>query len=211
MVDKPERCEYIDIMRHGEVSGAPCFRGSSDHRLSAAGEQTMQRGFNRFGPWDLIYSSPLLRCREPAEALSRHLGVGVVFDARLQEIDFGRWEGRSVSEIEATEATALHAFWQNPFRHPPPGGEDYATFEARVLAAWESIVITPQRRILLVTHGGVVRAILGHLLAIPQTHLMRLEISYSAVSRIRLHHFAAGGYLPALQRLSPGEEYTLST
>ena len=110
--------------------------------------------------WDLVVSSPLARCREFATtAASRILQVPLQLDARLAEIGFGEWEGLEPSWIWEHDPVALSRFWEDPSAHPPPGGESFGHFLARVQSAWQEVVSRPERRILVVSHGGPIRLI----------------------------------------------------
>lgn len=154
----------IDLLRHGEVHGGPRFRGHTDDPLSQAGLDQMCRAAADNTPWTAIVSSPLRRCAAFAQLLADRRGLPLRFDPRLRDLHFGEWEGKTVEEVLATTPTALENFWKAPWRCPPPGGEPLDHFRTRVLAAWQSLVDSPQsRHVLVVTHAGVIRLLLCHL------------------------------------------------
>jgi alpha-ribazole phosphatase len=102
-----------------------------------------------------VTSSPLLRCTALAEALAAmRPDLSVTHDARLAEMDFGDWEGRSWNAIGAQ---AVQAWTDGFLHHPPGGGEAVAAFLLRVQGAWDE---TRARGIdtLWITHAGVMRA-----------------------------------------------------
>ncbi len=104
-------------------------------------------------------TSPLQRCADVAHRLAQQFGCVCSVDPRLQEIDFGAWEGQ---RWDAIDRAALDA-WAADLRHARlHGGESVAQFEARVgawLARWrESSAATPSS-VLAVTHAGVMRMI----------------------------------------------------
>lgn len=147
-------------------------------------------------------SSPLCRCAEFARALARDHGIPVKSDDRLQEMHFGAWEGRSAAELMAAEPKALAGFWNDPIAHPPPGAEALTQFQARTLAAWEAVLDRYRNeRILLVTHGGIVRVILCHVLERRLSHVLRLEVAHASVHRVRVPHPAVGGSAELLTAL----------
>lgn len=105
-----------------------------------------------------LLASPSVRCAELATFLAPTLGLEVVFDGRLLELDFGEWEGLSWSAIEDRDPERLDRWMRNYLEERPPGGETLADLEARVrdfVRQWKSIEGLP----LLVTHAGVLRAL----------------------------------------------------
>ena len=95
---------------------------------------------------------------------------------------FGDWEGRSVARIHAEQPRQLEAFWRDPEAHPPPGGERLSTFSARIEQAWTELgqELEPGQRALLVTHAGVMRALLCCVLGLPPEAQFRFEIPHAA-------------------------------
>lgn len=180
----------IDLIRHGEPVGGRRFRGSLDDPLSDEGWRQMRAAVAGHAPWQRIVTSPLARCQDFAAELGECLQRPVQIDARLGEIGFGRWEGREVAEIARETPKALDRFWQDPVRHPPPGGEPLARFEARVREAWSNLMQSPPgSHVLVVSHGGVIRMLLARcVLGMPLDRLWHLEVPYAAVSRIRVYH-----------------------
>lgn len=87
---------------------------------------------SRSGRGPRLYSSPLSRCASIAEGLSAHFGVAVRYDARLQEMDFGRWEGLPWDQVPRAEIDAWAADVE---RARPHGGESVTELAARA-GAW---------------------------------------------------------------------------
>jgi len=98
-----------------------------------------------------VWSSPLQRCRTLAEALQ----PAPRLDARLMELDFGAWEGRPWDDIARAE---LDAWAADIDGYAPPGGEAPRQLQRRVLAFVEELSAGLH---LLVTHAGVIRALLA--------------------------------------------------
>ena len=130
----------IDLIRHGEPVGGSKYRGQTDDPLSEKGWAQMRAAVGDHRPWEAILTSPLARCRAFAEKLAARLALPLEMDARLMEVGFGEWEGRTVEELLATDSERLARFWSDPMRHAPPGGETLTAFRGRILAAWEDIL-----------------------------------------------------------------------
>ena len=179
----------IDLLRHGEVEGGVCFRGSTDDPLSREGWRQMEAAVGA-ASWDSIISSPLRRCADFAQALAGRLNIQLYLARRLQELHFGLWEGQSAAELMRAQPEALGKFWQAPQANPPPGGESLAVFERRVLHAWRRITQTHRgRRILVITHGGVIRVILRHVRRLPPDALGGIAVPHASLQRV----FVSGG------------------
>lgn len=152
----------LDLLRHGETELGGGLRGSLDDALTDAGWQQMRAAVAGQGPWDRLVSSPLQRCARFAEELGARLALPVSLDPDLQELHFGAWEGQSAAALMATDAEALGRFWADPYAFTPPQGEPVLAFSERVLGAVERL---HQRhageRVLLVSHGGVMRLLLA--------------------------------------------------
>jgi len=145
------------------------------------------------GAWDLILASPLARCADFARALSRQEGIPLRLDARLQEMDFGAWEGQSAADLMARDAEALGRFWSDPLANTPPGGEPLAQFADRALELWSELLTRPEGEALLViSHGGVIRVILSQVLGRPLGRLLELEVRHASLNRIHIARHAAG-------------------
>ncbi len=176
----------IGLLRHGAVEGGNRFRGRTDDPLTAAGWDQMWAAVNNDVRWDGVVSSPLRRCTEFARALAQQRLIPLTLDARLAEMHFGTWEGRSAAELMSADPETLARFWDDPAAHAPPGAEPLACFAERVLEAWHGIVRDhPDQQVLLVTHGGVIRVILCHVLRRPVERLLEFEVGHAALHRVR--------------------------
>lgn len=147
----------ILLARHGETdwNRDGIWQGWADPPLNETGRAQAHALAEqlRTTPFDAVYSSDLRRAEETAEIVAGPHGVPVVADPDLREIDIGSWSGLTLAEIEER------------FPHGErPDGETREQHAARVLAAVTRIArVNLGRRILLVTHGGTMRALHGHL------------------------------------------------
>lgn len=180
----------IDLLRHGETLGGPGFFGSTDIPLTAYGCTQMWAAIeNSNCKWNHIVTSPSRRCAEFSLLLQQHHLIPVKQDKRIREIHFGDWEGCFPADLAQADAESLTLFWRNPVKHPPPNAENLLDFKKRVLSAWYDITAQyAGQNILLVTHGGVIRIILCHILQHPVERLLEIEVCHAAMRRIQVEH-----------------------
>jgi alpha-ribazole phosphatase len=107
-----------------------------------------------------VWSSPARRCRGLAEAIAAALAVPLHTDPRLQELDFGAWEG---SAWDAIERTALDRWAASPLTFAPPGGETGTALIDRIRAFHEDLQRDAQDCV-IVSHGGPLKVLSALLL-----------------------------------------------
>ena len=173
---------HLDLLRHGETTGGSGFRGSLDDALTELGQTQMQQAVADFGGWDLVVSSPLQRCQRFAEQLAAARGLPLRIEADLRELHFGAWEGQSAAALMETDAEALGLFWADPYSFTPPQGERVEDFSARVLAAIARLhAAHAGERVLLISHGGVMRLLLAQARGLPREQLLNVEVRHGAL------------------------------
>lgn len=130
-----------------------------------------------------IYSSPLRRCALLADAIAG--GRGVTCDDRLMELDFGLWEGLPWGEIERRpEAAPFFADWVH---NPPPGGERFLDLIGRVGAFLRHLEhLHDGHHLLVVSHSGPIRAILGLAERLPPEDFFKRSLNYGQISQVEL-------------------------
>jgi len=190
----------IGLLQHGAVEAGEVFCGDLDSPLNDQGWKQLKQKFGSNKPdWDAVLTSPKVRCGAFAEWFAQQYDLPLVSDARLQEISFGQWEGRTPEQVLQTDPDQLALWWSNPSRCMPPDGEDFPNFRARVLEAWDEVVREYRGgRVLLVTHAGVIRVILAHVLQIPDERLLAINIEYGALSRLRVLRDRSGEWASLL-------------
>ena len=104
----------------------------------------------------VVWSSPARRCLGVAGPIAASLGVELRVDHRLQELDFGDWEGQPWSAIPRDD---LDRWAADPLAFAPPGGESGAALIARVLSFQADL----SEDCVVVSHGGPLK-VLGALL-----------------------------------------------
>jgi probable phosphoglycerate mutase len=178
----------IDFIRHGEPEGGRVYRGHGvDDPLSETGWAQMWMALGEGCPWTQIVSSPLRRCRAFAECLAARHGLSLMVDERLREVGFGAWEGRTPDEIRASNPGEYAAFFCDPVRNRPPGAESLEAFFARVAAALGDVAREyADRQVLMITHAGVIRAVLAHVLGADPAAAYRIRVHNAGMTRFRV-------------------------
>ncbi len=164
-----------------------------EHRLSPLGWRQMWAAVGDVAPWDQVISSPMLRCLPFATELASRFALPLAVEPLLHEIGMGDWEGRRRQDIAAQDPEAFNAVHADPVRNRPPNGERLEALGARVGEVYaRQLASYPGRRLLIVCHAGVTRAILGYAMGADPTAWFRLRIDYAGVSRIRHGRFGPG-------------------
>jgi len=178
----------FDLIRHGEPAGGPMFRGSKDDPLSDTGWQQMRSAIAADEHWDLILTSPLLRCQTFARELAGQKKIPLEIETRFRELHFGEWEGRTAAQILEDTPEALNRFWSNPVDHAPPGGEALGDFSVRIRDGWlDWQRRAAGKRVLLVCHGGVIGMLLAEVMSIPlERSFSAIKVPYACRSRLRV-------------------------
>jgi alpha-ribazole phosphatase len=137
-----------------------------------------------------FYSSPQLRCLRLAKALD--LGKPAL-DERLVELHFGRWELQSWDDIPRDEFDAwAHAYVDQA----PPGGESFRAMHGRVAAFLHEIGKEPcNGPVIVITHAGVIRAMLAEALQLPLTEVFRFRLDFGGITQLRLQRKLEVGYV----------------
>lgn len=164
----------IHLVRHGETlwHAENRYAGSSDVALTARGlEQAdvlagwVSRRVEEGVRFDAVVTSTLSRAIITARAAAQVLGIEPRADARLVEVDFGRGEGMTRTEMEGIFAEDLAAFLATPATVPLPGGERGLDAVARARAALGEIVSEhPDGTVLVVAHSTLTRIVLASML-----------------------------------------------
>lgn len=168
----------IDLIRHGELVGERVYCGITDTKLSSHGWEQMNNACKKNQIWDVIVSSPLIRCSAFAQKLAKELSIPIRIDANWQEMNFGDWDGLSADEIMVFNKEELYQFWNNPLQNSPPNGETLNNMQARVLSAWNKIIDT-NKNTLVISHGGPIRIINCHLEDHPIEKLLEIDVPYA--------------------------------
>jgi alpha-ribazole phosphatase len=191
----------IDLLRHGLPEGDNCFRGQVDFPLTEQGMRQMFASAGTCSSYDLVITSPLSRCRDFAVKFASQQGIPLIEDSGFMELDFGEWDGVPKQQVWDKESERLSAFWSEPWLTAPPGGESLEDYDQRTAKAWKAMLEQNRgKSILLVTHGGVIKQTIRHLLELPKSalYIQRLEIPYAARVSVSVYHDDNGVLWPRL-------------
>jgi probable phosphoglycerate mutase len=165
---EPGKITRFGLVRHAQTQWnlEKRIQGHSDSPLTDYGEIQADRWgriLSRFS-WNRILASDTGRALETASTINRHLKISVTTDPRLREQDWGRWSGKTISQVDA-EISAMPAEQANDgWEFRPPGGEDRKSVLHRSQKAlMDAAAGWPGDNILVVTHEGVVKGLIYHL------------------------------------------------
>ena len=168
----------IYLIRHTtpDINKSICY-GQSDILLANTfleEASIIQEKFKHIS-FDAVFSSPLYRCVELAKLLKPNFYL----DNRLKELDFGDWELKKWDDIPLSESR----YWMNDFvNEAPPNGESYVALQQRVLDFYNELVDKPFGRVVIITHAGVIRALLSYLRGIALVNSFDLiKVGYGEV------------------------------
>ena len=182
------------LVRHGEVEASARGRiyGRLDPALSPAG-RVQAEAAARLAAAErpvAIYVSPSLRARDSAAPLAAALGLTPIVEPRLREIEFGALEGLTFAEAERLDPVTWREWMERPGEVRFPGGECWDEIRARAVEAGEAIATAhPGAPVAVVTHGGVIRALLAEALALPASRTFRLEVGFGSLTILRREPF----------------------
>ena len=188
----------VTVLRHGAVEGrAHVFRGALDVALTEQGIAQMQQSLARCPThdFDALATSPLRRCHEFAAAYASRNNLVLRVLPQFSELSFGDWEGLTPDEAAVRDPAVFQAFSAHHGEHAPPRGESLAQFRARVGQGWhEWLASDAGANRLLITHAGVMRALLMELFGFTPAQAFQIALPEAACLRISWLH----GQLPFL-------------
>lgn len=179
------------VCRHGrtEWNDLGRYQGQTDVPLNESGRQQARflAQTLRTEPISAVYSSDLSRCTETALEIARFHDLPVRRDPRLREINQGRWEGRTVTEIYERDHD-LHRRWEtDPLSVTLPGGESLADVRSRALAAVREIVLDQRDNLsCIVTHKVVMAVIRCEITGAPLDQALRRLPANGSFERLDL-------------------------
>jgi len=177
------------LIRHGETLANREYRyiGTRDDPLSTLGEVQAHQLAGALSelPIMAVYSSPLQRTYQTALPIAARHNLEVQRIDDLRECDFGRWEGLSRAEVLARspEDRQRYLEWEHNTSVAPPGGESFEALQQRVVAVVENLAHShPDQSIVLVSHVGPIKVLLGAALGAPLASAFRIFLDPATIS-----------------------------
>jgi probable phosphoglycerate mutase len=184
------------LVRHGETewNAKEVLQGQADIELSDNGRAQARALAAIVSNWtiDLAVTSDLKRTRQTSALLGYPEARS---DARWREADLGEWTARDANELKATLGDEYRAWREG--RTAPPGGEDFGALSRRIAAAMAPLHAT-DGTVLVVTHGGAIRAALAQLIDLTPERIIPVQngsltvLEFDQVARLSLYNVTAG-------------------
>ncbi len=186
------------LVRHGETEWNRVGRaqGQADPPLNQEGRQQAEAVAARLAPvaFEAAYSSDLRRAADTALPVMRGRTRRIVHRRDLREKSFGEWEGMTYEELRLRYPAMLAELFDERPAFAPPGGESDLELFARAADAAARIAgrhAGTDGNILVVSHGGTLRAMMVSMLGLPVESMWRLRLSNTGLSIITV--FEGGG------------------
>jgi len=188
----PSTCvTQLTLVRHGEVEEqeSRVVRGQLDVPLSDEG----RRQGRLLVDWcaraepapDVLLGSDLSRCADLARAFGAAFGLEPRLVPELREQSMGRWQGRTWAQVQEEHGRAVNDYWDDYVDARPPEGESLRDLYVRVGEFWDQALAEHAgRRILAVTHIGVIRSLLCRLLGIAPSEALRFAPAAGSVTQV---------------------------
>ena len=181
------------LVRHGStpnnLARPQCLQGrKADVELADEGHREAKQLAEHFADHAIshIYSSPLVRARQTAEAIAAPHGMIVGTVEQLTESDVGLWEGLYWNEVEERYPEAYRLYMEDPGVNPYFGGESFGQVQERVVPAFVELLEKHiGDTIVVVAHNSVNRSLLAHLIGLPIRNVHKLPQKNAATNLIR--------------------------
>lgn len=181
----------IFLLRHGDCTtdGVKRYVGRIDYPLSDQGiaqVRAWQEFFVAHVP-DRVVCSDLTRTVQTAENALVHVPVHIELEPAFREISLGEWEGVRRQEIRERFPQAYEDRGNDFAGFRPPGGESFQDLQSRVVPAFNALrtAAGPDDTVLLVTHAGVIRVLICHILGMNLRRMFTLGMDYARMTHLQ--------------------------
>ena len=184
------------LVRHGQTAYNLEGRaqGQSESLLNDTGVEQARAAAERLRDVDfaVCLSSDMRRVLDTAKPIVAGRGdIRMIKSARLREKDFGEIEGKTFAEVERESPELFRRLFADDPDFAPPGGESDRRLIERVSEEVDALIesgdIPDGANILVVAHGGTIRALITHLMGLPPETLWRFLISNASLSTLTAH------------------------
>ncbi|MDD2710051.1 MAG: histidine phosphatase family protein [Verrucomicrobiae bacterium] len=179
------------LVRHATIGPQyrGCFIGSTDVPLSEEGRRqtTLLAKVLRSKVPSRCLCSPMKRSLETARFTMGDTVVPIETDPDLREVDFGNWEGKILTEIEAADPENVRRWKIFDENFCFPEGEGVSDFFKRVERMTQRLTADPGELIMVFTHGGVIRAMICYLLGLASHQYVHFDARPASVTTIEIY------------------------
>ena len=180
------------LVRHGETEWVRehRYQGATDIPLNKHGflqARAVARALKAEKP-KRIYSSELARARQTANEIAKTCRKEIMIDKRLNELSFGKWEGKRHVKINQQFPMAAKAWYRASWRSCPPEGESLRSLDRRIGSFLSDLKdqYSKNNTYVLVCHGGPIRMFLVQILKIPSTVFWTFRVDPASISIVCL-------------------------
>lgn len=184
-----ETVTSLILIRHGQTAQTAAGKVYTDPGSTLTDKGKLEA--SAIAEWlpserpEILLSSPSARALSTAEAISQILQLPVQIVESLRELQVGAWDGRSYLDIKKSEPDVYAAWSKDPIRNAPPGGESIVQLCERAVEHVQDICKTfSGKRVALVSHAEVIRAIAVYALGMPVDNFWRLSIPTASATKI---------------------------
>jgi alpha-ribazole phosphatase len=175
-----EMTASIILVRHGQTAWntSEVFRGRIDIELDETGLKQAELLGEYLGQRELeaVYSSPLKRAVQTAEAIAHHHGLAAEIAPGLNDMDFGEWQGLSLQDVRSRFSELFEMWSSEPHRVRIPSGESLDDVRERVLTLVNRIVDKHEGTVVLVSHRVVNKVLICALLGLDSSHFWDIRL-----------------------------------
>ncbi len=185
--------KHLILIRHGETlwTEQKRYQGHSDIKLSKEGRKNIRALSLRIKSLgiDCLYTSSLKRAMQSGAIISEAIGVKPRKDPRLNELNFGAWEGKTASQLSA-ERNKHFLSWSKGKWVTPKGGESLSSLQRRTAKfLGECLKKHANQKVAIVSHGGAIRMLINQALGLPQDFLFSFHMEPSSFSILNFSDF----------------------
>ncbi len=177
------------LVRHGQTDWNMEYRaqGQSDVPLNPAGEaqaEAIARALKE-EPVEAIYSSPLSRAYQTAQAIGRFHQAKIITDDRLKELDVGKMDGMYYPNLKTNAPDFFNIWTTDPASARWPGGETLPELQQRMWDAARSVISGDySKSVVIASHFFSLLTLLCQILELSLSEFRRLNLSVASISEV---------------------------
>lgn len=192
----------VYLLRHGRIEGhgTKRFIGQTDVLLDDLGKRqavTWNKALASIH-FNAVYSSSLKRCSKTAQLVCPKQNINI--DNRLNEINMGNWDGKTFDEIKKKELEEFEKRGSQIYQFRPANGESFKDLSDRIFPFFNSLETAglnheithgqedPCSNILVITHAGVIRTLICHILKMNPEDLFKIKLAYGELFVLKIEH-----------------------